>query len=157
SISAYRSFPPGRSYDESAPLADDDDGYGPQKARSEEALEAALPGRVARVRPGLVVGPWDPTDRFTYWPRRVARGGDVLAPGRPDRRVSFIDVRDLAEWCVRLAEARLTGAFNVAGPAPALTMGELLAECRVVTGSDARLHWISDERLVEAGVTRWTE
>jgi 2'-hydroxyisoflavone reductase len=74
-MSAYRQFAPGRSYDEDAPLAEGHDGYGPLKARCEEVLEAALPGRVARVRPGLIVGPHDPTDRFTYWPRRIARGG----------------------------------------------------------------------------------
>src|SRR4029077_3949805 len=111
SMSVYRECPPGRSFDEHAPLAEGHDGYGPLKARCEEALEAALPGRVAHVRPGLIVGPHDPTDRFTYWPRRVARGGAVLAPGRPERPVQFIDARDLAEWCVRLAEARRTGTF----------------------------------------------
>src|SRR5439155_26778332 len=104
SISVYRDFPPHRSFDEDAPLAQGDQGYGALKARCEDVLEETLPGQIARVRPGLIVGPHDPTDRFTYWPRRVARGGNVLAPGRPERAVQLVDVRDLAEWCVRLAE-----------------------------------------------------
>jgi len=156
-ITAHRAYPPGRTYDEDAPLHDGAEGYGPLKARAEEAIEAALPGRVCRVRPGLVVGPYDPTERFTYWPRRVAQGGDVLAPGRPERPVQFIDARDLADWCVRLAEARRLGVFNAVGPASALTMAHLLDECRAVTGSDARFHWLPDETLVNAGVARWTE
>ena len=157
SISAYRAFPPGRAYDEDAPLADGDEGYGPQKARAEEAIEAALPGRVARVRPGLVVGPYDPSERFTYWPRRIAAGGAVLAPGRPERPVQLIDARDLAAWCVMLAEHRVTGVFNAVGPAATLTMARVLDECRAVTASDARFTWVPDEELLAAAVARWTE
>ena len=157
SVSVYRSFPPGVSFDETAPLLDGDDGYGALKARSEGALDVALPGRVAHVRAGLIVGPHDPTDRFTYWPRRIARGGDVLAPGRPERPVQFIDVRDLAEWCVRLAEARRTGVFNANGPGAMLTMGTFLETCITVTRSDARLHWMPDDALIADGVRRWTE
>jgi len=78
------------------------------------------------VRPGLIAGPHDPTDRFTYWPRRVARGGDVLAPGRPERPVQLVDVRDLADWCVRLAEHNRAGVFNAVGPRSTLTMSRLL-------------------------------
>ena len=157
SISAYRHFPPGQSFDEDAPLAEGGDGYGALKARAEEAIEAALPGRVARVRPGLIVGPHDPTDRFTYWPRRVARGGQVLAPGRPRRPIQFIDVRDLAEWCVSLGEKRLAGVFNAAGPGTQLTMGEMVEACRSVAGSDAGFTWVPDEELLAAGVEPWTE
>jgi 2'-hydroxyisoflavone reductase len=157
SISAYASFPPGRSYDETAPLAKGNAGYGPLKARSEEALEAAFPGRVAHIRPGLIAGPHDPTDRFTYWPRRIGRGGVVLAPGRPEQPVQFIDVRDLAAWCVLMSEDRRAGAFNAVGPRTALTMQDLLKECRRVTKSDARLCWISDEELCAAHVQPWTE
>jgi 2'-hydroxyisoflavone reductase len=156
-ISAYRRFPPGGEYDEDAPLAEGHEGYGPLKARAEEAIATALPGRVARVRPGLVVGPHDPTDRFTYWPRRVAAGGTVLAPGRPERPVQIIDARDLADWCVTLAGRRVTGAFNAVGPATMLTMAGLLAACRAATASDARFTWVSDAELLAAGVTRWTE
>jgi len=157
SVSVYREFPPGRPFDEAAPLGEGHEGYGPLKARSEEALEAALAGRLARVRPGLVVGPHDPTDRFTYWPRRVARGGGVLAPGRPERPIQFIDGRDLAEWCVWLAETRHAGVFNATGPAKTLTMGRLLEECRAVAANEARLTWVSDEELLAADVKPWTE
>src|SRR3979490_2693605 len=98
SVSAYAGFPAGRSYDETAPLAEGNHGYGPLKARSEEALEAAFPGRVTHVRPGLIAGPYDPTDRFTYWPRRIALGGKQLGPGDPGAPVPFVDARDPAAW-----------------------------------------------------------
>jgi 2'-hydroxyisoflavone reductase len=157
SVSAYRAYPPGETYDERAPRHDGHEGYGALKARAEDAIQTALPGRVAIVRAGLIVGPYDPTDRFTYWPRRVALGGDVLAPGRPERPVQFIDARDLAAWCVTLAEARTTGPFNATGYEPALTMGALLDACLVATGSDARFRWLDDDALLAAGVARWTE
>ena len=157
SISVFRDFTPGRSYDEDAPRTEGDVGYGALKARCEDVLEAILPGRVACVRPGLIVGPHDPTDRFTYWPRRVARGGDVLAPGRPERPVQFIDVRDLAAGCVRLVEERRTGVFDAVGPASALTMRQLLDACCAVAGSVTRVHWVPDEELVAAGVEAWSE
>ncbi len=157
SISVYRDFPPHRSFDEDAPLAEGDQGYGALKARCEDVLEEMLPGRVARVRPGLIVGPHDPTDRFTYWPRRVARGGNVLAPGRPERAVQLVDVRDLAQWCVRLAEHHRVGVFNAVGPGSTLTMGRLLEDCAAVTKSLARVLWVPDEDLLAAGVKPWTE
>jgi 2'-hydroxyisoflavone reductase len=118
-ISVYRDFAPGSMFNEAAPIAEGNEGYGPLKARCEEVLERALPGHLVCVRPGLIVGPHDPTDRFTYWPRRVARGGSVVAPGRPERPVQFIDARDVAEWCVRLAE-------DAVGPASTMTMKQLL-------------------------------
>ena len=157
SISVYAAFPPGRTFTEDAPVAPGNDGYGPLKARCEETLQALLPDRAACLRPGLIVGPHDPTDRFTYWPRRVAKGGRVLAPGRPGRSVQFIDVRDLAEWCVRLAEGRHTGVFNAVGPRHTLTMGDFLEDCRAETGSDAQFTWMSDDQLMAAGVAPWTE
>jgi 2'-hydroxyisoflavone reductase len=157
SISVYRDFPPHRSFDEDAPLAEGDQGYGALKARCEDALEEALPGRVARVRPGLIVGPHDPTDRFTYWPRRIARGGTVLAPGRPERAVQLVDVRDLAEWCVRLAEHYRFGVFNAVGPRSTLTMCRLLEDCAAVAEGLARFMWVPDEHLLAASVKPWTE
>ncbi len=157
SISAYAGFPAGRSYDETAPLAEGNDGYGPLKARSEEALEAAFPGRVTHLRPGLIVGPHDPTDRFTYWPRRIAQGGEVLAPGRPERPIQFIDARDLADWCVRLSEGQRTGYFNAVGPKSLLTMQQFLEACRSAVGCSARFNWVSDEELIAAGAEAWTE
>jgi 2'-hydroxyisoflavone reductase len=156
-ISVYEAFPPQRPFDESAPLAEGDRGYGALKARCEEVLEHRLPGRVALVRPGLIVGPHDPTNRFTYWPRRVARGGHILAPGRPERPVQIVDVRDLAGWCVRLAEQNRVGAYNAVGPQSLLTMARVLEDCAAVTGSLARFSWLADEDLLSEGIKPWTE
>jgi 2'-hydroxyisoflavone reductase len=155
SISVYRAFPPGVVFDETAPVQAGTDGYGALKARSEEAVELAMPGRVAIVRPGLIVGPHDPTGRFTYWPRRLARGGEVLAPGRPERQVQWIDVRDLAAWCVCLAEQGVAGVFNAV--AQGTTMGHLLASAGAVAGSVAQLTWLPDQWLMDAGVSPWSE
>jgi len=157
SISVYQQFPPNRAFDEDAALAEGDQDYGALKARCEEALEETLPGRVARVRPGIIVGPHDPTDRFTYWPRRVARGGDVLAPGRHGRPVQFVDVRDLAEWCLQLAEHHRVGVFNAVGPRSTVTMGRLLDDCAAIAKSRARFMWVPDQDLLAAGVKPWTE
>jgi 2'-hydroxyisoflavone reductase len=117
--------------------------YGPLKALCEQAAEAAMPGRVANVRPGYIVGPGDSSDRFTYWPLRFERGGEVLAPGTPDDPLQVIDVRDLAEWLVRLMDARTTGVFNAVGPEEPIKWGRALAACREITKSDARLTWVS--------------
>lgn len=154
SISVVAAFPPRQMHDESAPRLDGDDGYGAQKARAEDAVTAAWPGRAAIVRPGLIVGPHDPTGRFSYWPQRVARGGAVLAPGRPDRPVQWIDVRDLAAWCLHLAERAMVGTFNAIGPTQ--PMAALLAACREATGSDAHWQWVDDAALLDAGVAPWT-
>ena len=108
------------------------------------------------MRPGLIVGPHDPTGRFTYWPVRVARGGEVLAPGDPGRIIQVIDVDDLGAWLVRVAEQRLVGDFNATGE-PRLTMGGLLETCREVSGSDAELVWMTDEFLLGEGVGPWME
>jgi 2'-hydroxyisoflavone reductase len=131
--------------------------YGPLKAACERAAEEAMPGRVLTIRAGLIVGPHDYSDRFTYWVHRVAQGGEVLAPGRPERPVQFIDVRDLAEWIVRLIEENRTGVFNAKGPASPLTMQRLLERCREVSASDARFTWVSERFLLESGVKPWTE
>ncbi len=131
--------------------------YGPLKALCEQAAEAAMPGRVLHVRPGLIVGPHDPTDRFTYWPWRVAQGGNVLAPGRPERRVELIDGRDLSHWILRAVEARRTGVYNATGPAHELTMGDLLAACRQAIGSDAHFTWVDEAFLLANGVAPWSE
>lgn len=123
--------------------------YGPLKALCEQVVEQAFSDRSLLIRPGYIVGPHDPTDRFTYWPHRVALGGEVLAPGDPEAPVQFIDVRDLAEWIVRMVEARATGAYNATGPEYTLEMGRLLAECKQLTGSDAHFIW-ADETFLEA-------
>lgn len=165
SISVYRDLDQA-PVDESSPvgvLADTSveeitgETYGPLKALCEQAAETAMPGRVLHVRPGLIVGPYDPTDRFTYWPWRFAQGGDVLAPGRPQRRVELIDGRDLATWILRMVEARRTGVYNATGPAHELTMGDLLAVCQRVAGSGATLTWVDEAFLLANGVAPWSE
>jgi 2'-hydroxyisoflavone reductase len=129
--------------------------YGGLKALCEKAAEAAMPGRVTNVRPGLIVGPNDGTDRFTYWPVRVARGGEVLAPNRPEDPVQFIDVRDLAAWIVRCLDMRTVGVFNATGnPLP---VGTLLDTCRTASGSDARFTWVDAAFLEARKVSAWSD
>jgi 2'-hydroxyisoflavone reductase len=131
--------------------------YGPLKVLSERAVEAALPGRTLVIRPGLIVGPHDPTNRFTYWPHRVAQGGDVLAPDGPAHPARFIDARDLAAWTLRMIESGATGTYNARGPNETLTFGELLDTCKAITGSNARFVWVDEQFLIDAGVTPYTE
>jgi 2'-hydroxyisoflavone reductase len=130
--------------------------YGALKALCEEAVEDAMPGRVARIRPGLIVGPGDPTDRFTYWPARLARGGEILAPGDGSDPVQVIDVRDLAEWMIHAVETDLTGIFNATGPAHELTMREMLEACRV-PGVDATTTWAPWPLLEKQDVAPWSD
>jgi 2'-hydroxyisoflavone reductase len=125
--------------------------YGELKSMCERV---AAERRGAIVRPGLIVGPHDPTGRFTYWPHRIASGGDVLAPGPPDEPATLIDVRDLGEWIVRLCEAQTEGVYNAIDRT---TWGELLEACVRGTGSDARLVWIPSDWLAEQGVGEWME
>jgi 2'-hydroxyisoflavone reductase len=140
-------------------MGDQFQNYGPLKALSEQAAEAAMPGRVAKVRPGLIVGPGDTTRRFTYWPVRVARGGEVLSPGSPSDPVQLIDVRDLAEFCVHLAEENIAGTFDAVGPPPSadtrLTIGDVLASCKKVSGSDATFTWVPAAFLAAHNITPW--
>jgi 2'-hydroxyisoflavone reductase len=131
--------------------------YGPLKALCEQAAEDAMPGRALIVRPGLIVGPHDPSDRFTYWPARLARGGEVLAPGGPQRPVQIIDARDLAEWVLKMVERQVTGVFNATGPDYPLTLGKLFETCQSVAGSQATLTWASDEFLLAQGVAPYTD
>jgi 2'-hydroxyisoflavone reductase len=152
--------------DESAPVAELEDGtaeeitgetYGPLKALCERVVEEVFPDRSLIIRPGLIVGPHDPTDRFTYWPYRIAEGGEVLAPGTPDAAVQIIDVRDLAEWTVRLVEHGATGTYHATGPKSPLTLEDVLSTSREIGGNDARLTWVDDQFLLEAGVQPWIE
>ncbi|UTH73476.1 NAD-dependent epimerase/dehydratase family protein [Chromobacterium sp. IIBBL 290-4] len=156
-VSVYDGLPPGQPYDEARKRLSGGDGYGALKARAEDALTAALPGRYVIARPGVIVGPYDPTDRFSYWLRRLDLGGDVLAPGRPERPIQYVDARDLAAWLVALAERGQAGAFNVAGPVQPLSMGECLEACQAIAGAAARLHWVSDGEIADAGLAAWTE
>ena len=159
SISAYADFSTPASED--SPLAqlenpesESIEDYGPLKAECERLVQEAFGERALVVRPGLIVGPHDPTDRFTYWPRRVAEGGRVLAPAPPDQPVQFIDVRDLGDWLVAAAEAGRSGAYNATGEP--MTFGRLLDECMRVSG-EAEIVWVPPERLVEAEVGEWME
>ena len=131
--------------------------YGALKAQCERAAESAMPNRVLNVRSGLIVGAFDPTDRFTYWVTRVARGGRVLAPGSPHRFVQFVDVRDLSEWIVGMIERGAAGIYNVTGKPFALTMEKMLAEIKAATGSDARFVWAGEEFLERENVAPWSE
>lgn len=149
---------------ESAPLGTLDDPsveevngetYGPLKALCEQAAEQAMPGRTTVVRPGLIVGPGDPTDRFTYWPVRVQRGGEILCPGDPRDPVQVIDARDLANWVVNAIEARTTGTFNAVGPLGRMGIAELIHGCRAVTGTDCTFAWADADFLEAREVSPW--
>lgn len=131
--------------------------YGPLKALCEQAVEAALPGRAIIIRPGLIVGPHDQTNRFTYWPSRVARGGDVLVPRSLDWQTQIIDVRDLAAWSVTMAESGAPGIYNATGPDYRLTFGDIFETSRTVAESDARPVVIPEDFLLAAPVGPWME
>ena len=129
--------------------------YGPLKVAAESKAEEMLPGKVLTIRPGLIVGPNDPSDRFTYWPWRIAAGGDVLAPGKPEESVQYIDVRDLAEWMLQLIEKGVTGLFNSTGQP--MTMEEFLNGVIAALNADARLVWGSEKFLEEHQVVPFME
>jgi len=131
--------------------------YGGLKALCEAAADTVLPNRVLTIRPGLIVGAHDYTDRFTYWPVRMANGGEVLAPGRPQRFVQFIDARDLAEWLMTMIERQQTGIFNATGPAETVTMEGLLETCCAVSGRDSAITWAAESFLLSEQVRPWSE
>lgn len=134
-----------------------DGDYGVLKAGCERAVEESFPGATTQVRSGVLVGPADNTSRLSWWLARVARGGDVLAPGRPDQTVQLVDVRDLAGWMLRCGQHRVAGGFTATAPAGTQTFGQLLDACVAVTGSGATLRWVDDDALVAAEVEPWTE
>ncbi len=131
--------------------------YGPLKALCEKTVLDLYGERGLVVRPGLIVGPNDPTDRFTYWPVRIARGGDVLAPEKPEVPVQIIDVRDLSEFTIELIEENASGIYNATGPDYELTFGTMLETCRQVSGSDANICWASVEFLKQNEVAEWSD
>lgn len=131
--------------------------YGAMKALCEQAAEAEMPGRVSNLRPGLIVGPMDRSDRFTYWPWRIDRGGEVLCPGDPDGHSQFVDVRDLAAWMLRCVEQDVTGVFNAVGFAGRTSLGEVLGACKCATSSDAQLTWVGEDFLRQQKVRAYTE
>lgn len=158
-ISVYKSFAD-KDRSEALPLknlASDGEEYGSLKAACESTVQSTYPDNHLILRPGLIVGPHDPTDRFTYWPSRIARGGEVLAPGRIDRAVQLIDARDLADFVILSIEQKTQGIFNTTGPDYILTMGQLLQQCQSALKSQAQLHWWSDNALTEAGIAPWSE
>ena len=155
SISAYAGFE--RPNDERSPtgkLSDanieevTDTTYGPMKALCEQYAAEAFRGRASIVRPGYIVGPRDPTDRFTYWPVRAAKGGEMLAPGTPRDPIQIIDVRDLAAWMMKLVAARTRGFFNAVSPPGAFTMGELIDSSQsAASGSGTTISWVPEDFL----------
>ena len=131
--------------------------YGPLKALSEGEAEKWFPGKTLIIRPGLIVGPRDESDRFTYWPVRIDRAGDVLAPGNPNDPVQFIDARDLAEWTIRMAENRETGIYNATGPAKPFGIGGMLDGIKGALKSDAKFTWVNEKFLTEQKVPPWSD
>ena len=155
-----------RGMDEDSPLATLKDEsveeitgetYGGLKVLCEKAVEQAYADRALIIRPGLIVGPHDPTDRVTYWPWRIAQGGEVLAPGNPDQPVQIIDARDMAQWIVQMVEEKRTGIFNAVGPDYALTTRQMLEACVTTCNPQARLTWVSESFLLEHKVEPWSE
>jgi 2'-hydroxyisoflavone reductase len=162
-ISVYANFG-APNIDEGAPTAelpdpeseDTQQYYGALKAACEQVVEKALPGRVTTIRPGLIVGPGDRTDRFTYWPVRVARGGEVLAPGNPGDPIQTMDARDLANWVAHCVDQRVTGVFNATSGAGE-TFGDVIYGCQKLLNPKAELSWLPHEFLLEQGVQEWSD
>ncbi len=165
SVSVYKDFKT-PDITESYPLAELDDpttedhageAYGSLKALCEYEIQQAFDGKVLVIRPGLIVGPNDPTDRFTYWPWRVSLGGQVLVPSPPSANLQFIDVRDLAAFIINQIEANSEGVFNVTGPRKPATFGSLLVACREAALSEASFVWVDETFLLNAGVMPWRD
>ncbi len=133
-------------------LAEDPEAYGPMKVACERTVAEGTASS-ALVRPGLIVGPGDPTGRFSYWPERLARGGEVLAPGSPDDVVQVIDVRDLASWLLDAAENRTTGVFD--GVGEIMPIASLLDEVGTGVGATATFTWVDSGFLEQQGVQPW--
>lgn len=131
--------------------------YGPLKVQSEKEAEKQFPNKALIIRPGLIVGPGDESDRFTYWPVRLDRGGEVLAPGTPKDGVQFIDARDLAEWTIRMVEQGATGIFNATGPDYKLTMGKMLDDIKAAIKSNAQFTWVDADFLASQKVRAWSD
>jgi 2'-hydroxyisoflavone reductase len=155
SISAYASFAkPNDEHSATGKLANPEaeevtgDSYGPMKALCEQYTAAAFKGRVSIVRPGYIVGPLDHTDRFTYWPVRASRGGEMLAPGRPEDPIQVIDVRDLAAWMMQLVDHRTNGYFNAVSPPRAFTMGDLISASQAASPqAHTTVTWVPEDFL----------
>jgi 2'-hydroxyisoflavone reductase len=169
SLSVYRDMEKNdREITEDSPLSECQDkytfdmgkeyeNYGALKGYCEQAAAAAFPGRATLVRPGYIVGPRDNSDRFPYWPLRIARGGDVLAPGDPDAEQQLVDVRDLGAWIVRLCEEKVVGPFNAVGYKGHISTAELLYTAKGTLNHECTFTWVDDEFLKQRGVTSWQE
>ena len=162
-VSVYANWPES-STDEDSTLATLEDPtteeltgetYGALKALCEQEVQTVFPTRTLIIRPGLIVGPHDPSDRFTYWPHRVAQGGEILAPGSAELPTQWIDVRDLARWTIQMVEAGRTGVFNADGPV--VSLGQLLATCLLASGASASITYASEAFLQEQEVKPWLE
>ena len=164
SISVYRGFGENTDeVDEGSPVLEIDDEtvasidtirasfryYGALKARCEQAAEKAMPGRACNIRPGLIVGPGDASDRFSWWPHRIAQGGTVLAPGNPDGIVQFVDVRDLAAWMLHCLEAKVCGVYNANGFRGRVSMREVLDGCKCATAEPVEFVWADKQFLLD--------
>jgi 2'-hydroxyisoflavone reductase len=166
SLSAYENFR-NIGIDESYPIGKLEDEtveeitgatYGPLKALCEQTVQNIFGSDHALIiRPGLIVGPYDPTDRFTYWPVRVARGGDMLAPEKPDAPIQIIDARDLSDFIIKLIEEKASGVYNATGPDYELTMGTMLETCKQVSNSDASFKWAPVQLLGRHEVAPWSD
>jgi 2'-hydroxyisoflavone reductase len=131
--------------------------YGPLKALCEGVVQDMYDERAVIIRPGLIVGPHDPTDRFTYWPVRVARGGDVLAPQKPEAPIQIIDLRDLSDFILKRIEENTSGIYKATGPDYELTIGKLLDVSKQLTGSNGNIHWASVDFLDQHSVEAWSD
>ncbi|WP_411279358.1 twin-arginine translocation signal domain-containing protein [Gemmatimonas sp.] len=132
--------------------------YGPNKVQCEIDAKAQFGAdKVTIVRPGLIVGPGDLSDRFSYWPVRIDKGGEILAPGTPTDAVQYIDAEDLGQWMVRLAENHTIGTFNATGPKSPTNIAEMLYGIKAVTSSDAHFTWVAADFLAEHQVRAWSD
>jgi len=155
--SAYADWPD-RPVDEGSELfTSDAREYGPLKAACERAAEAAMPGRVLHARAGCIVGPYENIGRLPWWLRRLAAGGEVLAPGPPDAPIQLIDARDLAGWMLDMAESRTAGAFNAIAPPGSATFGELLEAAAGAAGGESELVWVDGAKVAETLEEPWME
>ncbi|MBN8203277.1 SDR family oxidoreductase [Bacillus sp. NTK034] len=131
--------------------------YGALKVLCEAEAEKHWPGRVLHIRAGQLVGPFDYTDRLPYWVQRVSEGGNIVVPGRPDRPIQLIDVKDIAAWGFNMAENSKAGTYNITGPDYELTMEELLNTCKSVTNSNAKFVWADEQFVLDHQIQPWTE
>ena len=155
-IGIDESYPVGKIQDETVEEITGET-YGPLKALCEKAVQDIYGERALIIRPGLIVGPHDPTDRFTYWPVRVARGGDVLAPQKPEAAIQVVDVRDLSDFIIKLIQDNAFGVYNATGPDYEVTIGKLLEVSKQISGSDANFMWASVEFLNQHKVEAWSD